>query len=179
MKTRVRGTGNGRKYDPVEKGLPNLNIAKRMDYLARDLMAKASDGTLPLEERVGIFKEIAKWVAIKNKLDDSGSEGSGIDEYRNRLKSAAAGGAPDPGPDARARPVKPPKPEFAIVGEPEGSRLAELRRRLPPVPGDNGGGGLDLEREAPVTVGGSRGFSIGLGGGPAAGDGEPDRDGDL
>lgn len=73
-----------------------------MDKFANDLMDKADNSNVKIEEgaepqpeigltsRLEVFKEVARWVAIKNRLGDDGDAGAGLDDLKRRLRNSEA-----------------------------------------------------------------------------------------
>ena len=93
------------------------SIVRKMDDLAYGMLEKVNPtdakdkGTIGLTDQMDVFEKVAKWVAVKNKLEND--DGDGIASYKSRIY-----GAPD-------KPEKRPKPTNG------GERLAEIKSRLP------------------------------------------------
>ena len=89
------------------------SIVREMDDLAFKMLNKVKlvEGTTGLTDQMDVFEKVAKWVAVKNKLEND--DGDGIASYKSRIY-----GAPD-------KPEKRPKPTNG------GERLAEIKSRLP------------------------------------------------
>lgn len=105
---------------------PN-DIIARMDGFALELL-EAAPKAEALQDRIAVFKEIGRWVMIKNGLEDS--DGEGIRDYRHRLKGNAPDGKDDKRPSTFNRVGKPPvalEPDDPSVGD----GLAQLRARIP------------------------------------------------
>lgn len=88
-------------------------IVRKMDDLANgmlDSVKKASEG-IGIDRQLDVFEKVAKWIAVKNKLEND--DGDGIAGYKSRIY-----GAPD-------KPERKPKPTNG------GERLSEIKARLP------------------------------------------------
>lgn len=113
------------------------DIIAQMDTFALDLLSGAKSAEA-LADKTAAFKEVAKWVAIKNRLEDAGEEGEGIRDLKSRFKSDDA--KPTRGPGAgrgahlRDRSRDPDEPGA-------GTGLEALRARIPGSGrrGDDGG----------------------------------------
>jgi hypothetical protein len=75
---------------------PTDELVVQMDELAKELMTlarkPAKEGEEPsLQSQLDVFKGIAGWVAIKNRI--AAPEGDDLDDLKQRLKSAPRGGA--------------------------------------------------------------------------------------
>ena len=102
------------------------SIVREMDALALDMLSsvKKSSGDMGLTNQMDVFEKVAKWVAVKNKLEND--DGDGISGYKARIY-----GAPD-------KPEKRPKPTNG------GERLAEIKSRLPNANGSDTDGDSDV-----------------------------------
>lgn len=89
------------------------SIVRVMDELALKMLSKVkeTEGNTGLTDQMDVFEKVAKWVAVKNKLEND--DGDGIASYKNRIY-----GAPD-------KPEKRPAPTNG------GERLAAIKSRLP------------------------------------------------
>ena len=89
------------------------SIVREMDALALDMLStvKKSSGDMGLTNQMDVFEKVAKWVAVKNKLEND--DGDGIASYKSRIYGEAA------------KPERAPKPTNG------GERLAAIKSRLP------------------------------------------------
>ena len=87
------------------------SIVREMDALALDMLStvKKSSGDMGLTNQMDVFEKVAKWVAVKNKLEND--DGDGISGYKARIY----------GQDDKPK----PKPTNG------GDRLAAIKSRLP------------------------------------------------
>lgn len=76
------------------------SLVFKLDQFASDLIGGCKD--VPIQQRVDIFKEVARWVGIKNRLDEASDEGAVLHGYRDKLAGSDAPEA-KPDPDRRAR----------------------------------------------------------------------------
>lgn len=67
------------------------NSISEVDKLMRSLMKQCDRDKVDLRDKILIFANAVKWVAIKNKIDPETTEGGKIDEYRKSLESDRAG----------------------------------------------------------------------------------------
>ena len=79
-----------KKPNPMDNAL-----VKRMDGLAADLLddVRDSNKNIGFEGKLDVLEKIGKWIAIRNRLEGN-DDGSGLDAYKAKLKSAAARGTP-------------------------------------------------------------------------------------
>lgn len=119
------------------------DFVDKMDQFANELMDKARSSDVSLQSGLDTFKELARWVGIKNRLGDLDGTGESLDEFRAKLRSSEApprSGAPR-GANWAKRNSTP-----HIVGGQGGSALDAIRRKLPSAnAGDDAGAGDDLE----------------------------------
>jgi hypothetical protein len=109
------------------------NLVEKLDAFALELLAATEGGGV--QQKVDIFKEIARWVGIKNRLDTGDTdEGSRLNGYRDQLANPAP------------PPAEPDRPGRAI-NKPGAARAASLKRWAkdggPDTADDNGGSALD------------------------------------
>lgn len=79
-------------------GVKAKNLTEVIDefsvrFLERITPRHGEEGTVTLEQELGIFKELVRWAAIKNKISpDGGDEGGKLSEYRKQLDGGSVGG---------------------------------------------------------------------------------------
>lgn len=128
-------------------------LIDRMDKLSNALMDKAEIVDVTLQAALDVHKQVASWLAIKNRLTDLDETPGGLDELRRRLRSAETpprrGAAREPGKGGdhfnaarhalHSRGIRYPDGEG-------GAALDAIKRRIPGSdPGDADGAGDDSE----------------------------------
>ena len=98
------------------------SIVREMDDLAFKMLNKVKlvEGTTGLTDQMDVFEKVAKWVAVKNKLEND--DGDGIAGYKSRIYGKA------PEPERKAKPTN------------GGDRLAAIKSRLPNANGSDADG---------------------------------------
>ena len=113
------------------------DIIAQMDGFALDLLTNAKSAEA-LADKVAAFKEVGKWVAIKNRLEDAEDEGEHLRDLKSRFKSdTAVRTGHRSGVGLRGR-----HPDSLDADEPDaGTGLEALRARIPRTGngGDDGG----------------------------------------
>lgn len=105
------------------------SIVRKMDDLAFNMLEKvnpvqsAEKGSIGLTDQMDVFEKVAKWVAVKNKLEND--DGDGIAGYKNRIYGEA------PKPERKAKPTN------------GGERLAAIKANLPTANGGDTDGDSD------------------------------------
>lgn len=85
----------------------NKSLVDKMDELAGQLIATLADGTQEtIEDRLAVFERVAKWVAIRNKISEL-DEGTGLNDYRSKLKSSLGQPSGNSAAKSGARKLKP------------------------------------------------------------------------
>jgi len=124
-----------------------------MDNFAKELMSLAkgvNEGVqVSLQMRLEVFRQLASWVAIKNRLSDD-PDGGALDELRNRLRSTKGppGGGAARNPHPGGNPFNSAWNRFGkhYPDGNGGSALDAIKRALPrPDAGDDVDAGDDLE----------------------------------
>ncbi len=126
-----------------------------MDSFAKDLLDLAkgvnviSEDQVPLLTRLDVFRQLAQWVSIKNRLSEADPEGDVLDGLRNKLRKGPPGGGTTRGKTARGG------NQFGASWAAHGSKypdgdggsaLEAIKRALPrPDAGDDGGAGDGAE----------------------------------
>ena len=141
------------KPKPDKGGDP---LIARMDTTAGLLLDKVQGDGVELRDRLDVFKELARWIAVKKGIDPEGKGGSSIDDFKRRLEppyGAPHSGAPGHGLAPRVISRHPRKP-----GGTGGSALDAIKARIPSAnPGDDAGrgnGAVSASLSAPISSGG-------------------------
>jgi len=81
----------GRLPKKLKQSRRDNEFLGKMDDFANELMDKARVDDVSLQTRLDTFKELARWVAVKNRLSDLGDAGGeSLDELRRRLRASQA-----------------------------------------------------------------------------------------
>ena len=122
---------------------PKDELVSSVDEFAKELMGLARNADTALQVRLDVFRDLARWVSIKHKINDSEDGTDELDEFRNRIKNPQTGKAAQ-GKHLRGdnrggyRNRRKTTPEYG------GSALAAIRRSLPrPNSGDDADHGHD------------------------------------
>lgn len=62
-----------------------MSITDELDALGKSLIKEAKSSTTDLSDRIAVFSNIVKWVAIKHKIEPDGEEGEQISKYQRIL----------------------------------------------------------------------------------------------
>ena len=123
-------------------------IVHKQEALALCLLERAAGKKINIDVQMDVFDRIAKWVAIKNKLEND--DGGGIADYKRALAGEA---------DKR-----PPRRSWSRKGQPSGgARLDEIKSRIPGADdgGDDGDSGA-AGGEVSAAAGGAGSLHFGL-----------------
>ena len=112
------------------------DLVVSVDEFAKELMGLARNSDNPLQVRLDVFRDLARWVSIKHKINENEDGTDELDEFRNRIKGSKEGkitSRKHPRGDERGGYRKRKTPiEYG------GSALAAIRRSLPRSnPGDD------------------------------------------
>lgn len=114
------------------------NFAKELMSLAKGTTKVAEDG-VALQTQLDVFRQLAAWVAIKHRIQDSDGTGEDLDDLKRRL-----GSAPSTPRAGKARgPVVSGLRNGATPGDPFVASNSRFNR-----PDGHGGSALDAIRRA-------------------------------
>lgn len=137
------------KKPPPAKAPKGDSFVQEMDEFAKELMGlakgatKLDEGAVSLQTRLDVFRQLAAWVAIKNRLNEA-DDGGALDELKRRITGT---GPPSAGKARGDLKFKPHAAAWAQHGSkyPDGnggSALDAIKRALPrPDAGDDDGAG--------------------------------------
>jgi hypothetical protein len=102
-------------------------LVKSVDAFANELRELARKDDIILQVRLEVFRELARWVAVKNKLSETEESGDGLSELRQRINRPPQKGAPSERASQRRESFS-RFPENPARG---GSALEAIKRALP------------------------------------------------
>lgn len=139
-------------------------IVAEMDKFAKELMDEArsvnvkvegdaaADDRQPvtLQTRLDVFRQLAQWVGIKNRLNEADPDGGSLDDLKRRVRAKSPpyrGTARIPGPGGNQFASSAVKNARRYPDGDGGSALDAIKRQLPPTDaGDDDGAGDGAER---------------------------------